>query len=126
MSVQIASMFAVPVGQSRVPDAGPLNRELEALLLAREADPERYRNAQPSLKQQEGVFESNFDLFASPEPCIRRLRAFCWSIISEVSSTPVSLKSAQTTLAPSRAKTSAAARPMPEAAPVMTMVLPWK
>ena len=36
MSVQIASMFAVPVGQSRVPDAGPLNRELEALLLARQ------------------------------------------------------------------------------------------
>lgn len=83
MSVQIASMFAVPVGQSRMPDAGPLNRELEALLLAREADPERYRNAHPSLKQQEGVFESNFDLFASPEPCIRRLRVFCWSMLGE-------------------------------------------
>ena len=83
MSVQIASMFAVPVGQGRMPDAGPLNRELEALLLAREADPERHRNSHPSLKQQEGVFESNFDLFASPEPCIRRLRAFCWSMLGE-------------------------------------------
>ena len=52
--------------------------------------------------------------------------AFCASIISAVFSTPASSMSAQTTLAPSRANTSAAARPMPDAAPVMTMVLPWK
>jgi hypothetical protein len=41
-----------------------------------------------------------------------------------VSRAPSSLISAQTTLAPSRAKISAVARPMPLAAPVMTMVLP--
>ena len=39
---------------------------------------------------------------------------------------PASLRSAQTTLAPSRAKISAVARPMPLAAPVMTMVLAAK
>ena len=43
-----------------------------------------------------------------------------------VSFTPASLMSAQTTLAPSRAKISAVARPMPLAAPVMTMVFPEK
>jgi hypothetical protein len=48
------------------------------------------------------------------------------SIISAVCSTPFSLTSVQTTLAPSRAKMSAAARPMPLAARVMTLVLPWK
>ena len=45
---------------------------------------------------------------------------------SAVSLTPASLMSAHTTLAPSRAKISAVARPMPLAAPVMTMVLPEK
>jgi len=39
-----------------------------------------------------------------------------------VSSAPFSLMSAQTTLAPSRAKISAVARPMPLAAPVIMMV----
>ena len=43
---------------------------------------------------------------------------------SAVSLTPSSLMSAQTTLAPSRAKISAVARPMPLAAPVMRMVFP--
>ncbi len=43
-----------------------------------------------------------------------------------VSLTPASLRSAQITLAPSRAKMFAVARPMPLAAPVMTMVFPAK
>ena len=45
-------------------------------------------------------------------------------IASAVFSTPSSSMSAQTTFAPSRAKISAVARPMPLAAPVMTMVFP--
>ena len=45
---------------------------------------------------------------------------------SAVSRAPSSLRSAHTTLAPSRAKISAVAWPMPLAAPVMMMVLPAK
>jgi hypothetical protein len=46
--------------------------------------------------------------------------------ISAVERAPASSMSAHTTLAPSRAKISAVARPMPLAAPVMMMVLPAK
>ena len=45
---------------------------------------------------------------------------------STVCVTPAPLMSAHTTLAPSRAKISAVARPMPLPAPVMTMVFPEK
>jgi len=47
-------------------------------------------------------------------------------ICSIVSATPFSSMSERTTLAPSRAKISAAASPIPLAAPVMTTVFPLK
>jgi len=75
---EIGSMFAVPLAQARHPQHAELNRELKALLLAREGDP-RYANPHPSLKQQPGVFESDFNLFSWPEPCVQHLRAFCWA-----------------------------------------------
>jgi hypothetical protein len=48
------------------------------------------------------------------------------AICPAVSLAPSALMSVHTTFAPSRAKISAAARPMPLAAPVMMMVLPTK
>lgn len=74
----IAPLFAVPFAQARCPDHETLNAELKALLLERARDP-RYANPHPSLTQQPGVFESDFNLFAWPEPCIQRLRHFCWT-----------------------------------------------
>lgn len=71
-------MFAVPLAQAQHPDHSELNRELRRLLLDRAADP-RFANPQPSLKQQAGVFESDFNLFAWPEACVQRLREFCWT-----------------------------------------------
>lgn len=70
-------MFAVPVAQARIAGAERLNAELRALFLAREGDP-AIRNPNPSLKQQAGVYESDFNLFSWPDPCIAALREFCW------------------------------------------------
>ena len=75
----IFPMFAVPFAQALFPAAQEVNAQLKPLLLAREAQPARYGNANPSLQQQPGVFESEFNLFAWPETCVRRLRDFCWA-----------------------------------------------
>jgi uncharacterized protein (TIGR02466 family) len=77
-SAEIASMFAVPLAQARIAGHEALNSELKALLLAREAEPGTL-NPVPSLRQQPGVFESQFDLFSWPDAPIRRLREFCWT-----------------------------------------------
>lgn len=83
MRLQIAPVFAVPIGQSFLPEPDGLNDQLKALLLAREADPQRYRNPNPSLRQQAGVFESDFNLFSWPEACVQQLRAYCWTMLGE-------------------------------------------
>lgn len=80
---EIAPVFAVPLAQATHPDHASLNQELKQLLLQREADP-RARNPNPSLAQQPQVFESSFDLFAWKEPCIARLREFCWLQLARV------------------------------------------
>lgn len=66
---QVATMFAVPVIQAWHPDLGALNTDLRALFLLREHDKHGYDNPNPSLKQQTGVFESDFTLFS---PACRR------------------------------------------------------
>jgi uncharacterized protein (TIGR02466 family) len=78
MAPVISPVFAVPFAQETLPDCGPLNAELRALFLAREREGASYANPNPSLKQHPGVFESDFNLFSWPEPCVQRLREFCW------------------------------------------------
>lgn len=80
MSNLITPAFAVPFAQDFLVDAS-LNVELRKLLLAREAQGKRYANPNPSLRQQPGVFESEFDLFSWPEPCVQQLRSFCWAAL---------------------------------------------
>jgi uncharacterized protein (TIGR02466 family) len=75
---EIAPVFAVPLAQAQHPNAEALNAELKPLLLAREREPGR-ANPHPSLAQQKGVFESDFNLFAWPDACVQRLREFCWT-----------------------------------------------
>ncbi len=70
----VTSSFAVPFGEARLADCGRLNRELEALFLARET--EEFRNATPSHTPQVETFESRFNLFRWPESCVRELREF--------------------------------------------------
>lgn len=83
MPLEINPVFAVPLAQDTLPDAQPLNAELKSLLLAREAEGSVYANPNPSLQQQPGVFESDFNLFSWPEPCVQRLRHFCWSALGK-------------------------------------------
>lgn len=75
----VVPMFAVPFAQTILPLADEINAQLRPLLLVREAQPARYANPNPSLQQQAGVFESEFNLFSWPETCVRRLRDLCWS-----------------------------------------------
>ena len=72
--VTITPMFAVPFGEARLEPCERLNRELEELFLAREND--EYRNPTPSHIPQEETFESRFNLFRWPEPCVQELRRF--------------------------------------------------
>ena len=81
MPLQISPMFAVPMAQDTHPEADALNARIKPLLLAREAEGGRYANPNPSLKQQAGVFESDFNLFAWQDDCIQQLRHFCWAAL---------------------------------------------
>lgn len=81
MKLELFPAFAVPMAQTFHPDAGKLNRDLSQLILQREGSGNAYANPSPSLKQQPGVFESDFNFFASPEPCVQALREFCWAAL---------------------------------------------
>jgi putative 2-oxoglutarate-Fe(II)-dependent oxygenase superfamily protein len=67
-------VFAVPLGGARLEGCEGLNRELESLFLAREN--EQHRNPMPSHIPQRETFESRFNLFRWPEPCVQELRKF--------------------------------------------------
>jgi len=73
-TLRLSSVFAVPFGEARLPDSQRLNRELEALFLARETD--EYRNPTPTHIRQQETFESRFNLFRWPERCVQELRTF--------------------------------------------------
>lgn len=69
--------FAVPFAEIELPDSAALNRELRALFLEREQAGDAWRRPDRSRIPQREVFESRFDLFQWPEPCIARLRDMC-------------------------------------------------
>ncbi len=73
-ALKLNPAFAVPILETRLEDCGRLNRELEALFLAREND--ENRNPTPSHIPQAETFESRFNLFRWSEPCIQELRQF--------------------------------------------------
>ena len=81
-ALDIFPLFAAPIGSRRLEGAESLNAELEKLMLARETEP--HRNPYPTHIPQKEVFESNFDLFRWPEPCIQALRSFMLETIGEV------------------------------------------
>jgi hypothetical protein len=81
----IAPLFAVPIATAMLQDCASLNAELESLLLAREND--TYRNPLPTHLPQRETFESDFDLFRWPEPCIARLRTFVLDNVASVAAT---------------------------------------
>jgi Putative 2OG-Fe(II) oxygenase len=78
----ISPMFAVPFGAAQLAPCEHLNRELEALFLARESD--EYRNPTPSHIPQAETFESRFNLFLWPERCIQELRSFMLDTVARM------------------------------------------
>ena len=73
-ALKLQPVFAVPLGATRLDPCERLNRELEALFLAREDD--EHRNPMPSHIPQRETLESRFNLFRWPEPCVQELRKF--------------------------------------------------
>jgi hypothetical protein len=73
-ALRVSPGFAVPFAEGRLIACQRLNRELEALFLARET--EEYRNPTPSHIPQAEMFESRFNLFRWPESCVQELRSF--------------------------------------------------
>lgn len=82
--MQIIPAFATPLASSELPNAAPLNAALRTLLLAREAEGDRYRNPRSSMHIDDRLFESDFNLFAWPDEPIRRLRDHCWSALGQL------------------------------------------
>jgi len=80
-SIRMSSAFAVPFGEGRLAGCERLNRQLEALLLARESG--EYRNPAPTHIPQQEMFESRFNLFLWPEACIQELRAFVLGAVAQ-------------------------------------------
>lgn len=72
--LKVTPGFAVPFATGHLAACEPLNRELEALFLARETA--EYRNPTPSHIPQAETFESRFNLFRWPEACVQGLRSF--------------------------------------------------
>lgn len=68
-------LYAVPLLQSTLPGAEPLNADLARLFLALEAEGDRHRD-RVRRDTQYGLFESNFHLHLRREPPVRRLFDF--------------------------------------------------
>lgn len=81
-ALELKPLFAVPFAETRMPDCERLNRELEALFLARESD--EYRNPTPSHVPQAETFESRFNLFRWPEACVQELRRFVLDAVAQM------------------------------------------
>lgn len=80
--LKITAGFAVPFGETRLERCAELNGELESLFLARETD--EFRNPTPTHTPQAELFESRFNLFLWPEPCVQRLRAFMLGAVAQM------------------------------------------
>lgn len=84
---RIKTAFAIPLVETFLPDSGSLNAKLKALFLKRELEGDQYRNPVPTPTIQVEIFESEFDLFAWPEPEIQMLRDFCFTNLAQAIAT---------------------------------------
>jgi uncharacterized protein (TIGR02466 family) len=68
--------FATPLYSTQHPQAATLNAQLSSFILGQEAQGEKYRNPDYIPSNQVKIFESTFDLFKDPTPCIQELKQF--------------------------------------------------
>ncbi len=73
-ALKVNTLFAAPFAEGHLVPCERLNRELEELFLAREND--ENRNPTPSHIPQAEMYESRFNLFRWPDPCVQELRRF--------------------------------------------------
>jgi uncharacterized protein (TIGR02466 family) len=78
---QISPLFSVPFVFAQHPQPESLNTTLRELFLVRESEGARYANPNPYTVRNAQLFESHFDLFDWPEPCIAQLSEFCLSTL---------------------------------------------
>lgn len=76
-ATEVIHAFAVPIGVTRLTDQATLNPQLRKLFLERETKGALYANPEPRVKRNRTLFESRFDLFDWPEPCVQQLKSFC-------------------------------------------------
>lgn len=84
MSLTIQPGFAVPFAHARLAGADALNAALARLILSLEQQGDAHRNTTALVHQPDGLFESDFEFFARPEPEVAELRTFCWSALNEL------------------------------------------
>lgn len=77
--IEVTPFFAVPFGFAKLENAAALNGELRELFLRRASEGSRYANPRPLTQRNRQVFESEFQMFRWPEPCVQQLKEFCWS-----------------------------------------------
>jgi uncharacterized protein (TIGR02466 family) len=77
--VEVTPFFAVPFGFAQLENGTTLNGELRELFLQRAAEGSRHANPRPLTQRNKQVFESEFQVFRWPDPCVQRLKDFCWS-----------------------------------------------
>jgi uncharacterized protein (TIGR02466 family) len=77
--LQVTPFFAVPFGFATLENCTALNGELRELFLRRASEGSRYANPRPLTQRNRQVFESEFQIFRWPEPCVQQLKEFCWS-----------------------------------------------
>ncbi|MEM9301112.1 MAG: putative 2OG-Fe(II) oxygenase [Pseudomonadota bacterium] len=80
--IQVSPGFATPFVVRHHPDPTALNTELKALFLEREGDP-RWAEKTPTLTLKVKLFESEFDVFKWPEPCVQQLKQFCFESLGK-------------------------------------------
>jgi uncharacterized protein (TIGR02466 family) len=77
--IEVTPFFAVPFGFAKLEDCTALNGELRELFMQRAAQGSRFANPRPLTQRNGQVFESEFQIFRWPEPCVQQLKEFCWS-----------------------------------------------
>lgn len=79
MESNLFTLFSVPLIQAQLPQSDRLNQELRSLILLKESYGTAEQNPSPAMSIPKGLFESRFDFFAMPDPCVIALRKFCMS-----------------------------------------------
>lgn len=77
--IEVTPFFAVPFGFAKLEPSSRVNQELRELFLRRADEGARHANPRPLTQRNAQVFESEFQLFSWPEPCVQQLKQFCWS-----------------------------------------------